>query len=68
MSFRVHLIEKLQGLVEVHHQVYKNRVNYWKTFQNSLIFLNPNLDKIYGITTSILEFIVLIVSSQKLTN
>lgn len=32
MSFRAHLIKKMQGLIKVYYELYNNGVNYLKTF------------------------------------
>ena len=68
MGFRAHLIEKMQGLVGVYYQLHSNRANYLKTLQTSWIFLDLNPDEVYDMTTSVLELILLIVSSQKLAD
>ena len=68
MDFKAHLIEKLQGLIGVYYQLYSNGANYLKTIWTSWTFLNLNPDKVYNMTISVLELILLIVSSQKLAN
>lgn len=68
MSFKTHLIVKMQGLVGVYYQLYRNGVNYLKILWIGWTFLNFNADEIYDMITSILELILLIVSSCKYAN
>lgn len=68
MGFGAYLIEKMQGLVAVHYQLYSNAANYLIIFQTGWTFLDCNLDEVYNMTTSILKLILLIVSNWKLPN
>ena len=61
-------MEKMRELIGVHYQLYSNGANYLKTLQTGWIFLDLNLDKIYNMTTSVLELVLLIISSRKLAD
>ena len=58
----------MQALVRVHYQLHSNRVEYLKTLWINQTFLDPNSDKIYDKITSVLQFILPMLSSQKLAN
>ena len=70
MGFRAHIMEKIRILVENHYQLHghSNGANYLKSLQTGWISLDPNLDKVYDMTTSILQLILPIIYSQKLAN
>ena len=68
MGFKAHLIEKIQTLVGVHYQLHNNRADYLQTLRTNWTFLNPNPNEVYDKTTTILQFILLILSSQKLAD
>ena len=70
MSFRAHIIEKIQALVGNHYQLHDHSkgANYLNFLQIGWIFLNPNPDELYDMTTSVLQLILLIISSWKLAN
>ena len=58
----------MQRLVGVYYQLHNNGANYLRNLRTDLTFLNPNPDEVYDMITSILEFILLIVSGQKLAD
>ena len=70
MGFTAYIIEKIQVLIGNHYQLhcYRNRANYLKSFWITWTFLDLNLDEVYDITISVLQLILLIISSQKLAN
>ena len=68
MGFRAHLMEKMQALVGVHYQLHSNGADYLKTVRTNWTFLNPNLDEVYDKTTSVLQLILLMLSSRKLAD
>ena len=68
MGFRAHLMEKMQALVGVHYQLHSNEADYLKTLWANWTFLNPNLNEVYDKTTSVLQLILLMLSSRKLAD
>ena len=56
-------MEKMRVLVGVHYQLYNNKVNYLMIFRTSWTFFDLNPNEIYDKTTSILQFILLTLSS-----
>ena len=55
-------------LVGVHYQLNSNGVDYLKIFQTNWTFLNPNPDEVYNKTISVLQLILLMLSSRKLAD
>ena len=70
MGFRAHIMEKIRVLVGNHYQLYgySNGANYLNFLWIDWTFLNLNPDEVYNMTTSVLQLISLIISSQKLDN
>ena len=68
MGFRVYLIEKMRALVGVHYQLHSNEADYLKSLWTNWIFLDLNLHMIYDKIISVLQLILLMLSSQKLAN
>ncbi len=68
MDFRAYLMEKMRALVRVHYQLHNNKADYLKSLQTNWTFLDPNLDEVYDRTTSILQLILLRLSSRKLAD
>ncbi len=68
MGFRAYLMEKIQILVEVHYQLHSNGPDYLKSLRTNWTFLDSNPDEVYDKTTSILQLILLILSSWKLAD
>ena len=68
MGFRAHLIEKMQAWEGVHYQLHSNGADYLKTLQTNWTFLDPNPDEVYDKTTSVLQLILLMLSSRKLAD
>ena len=54
MGSKAYLMEKMQALVGVYHQLYCNSVNYLKILQTNWTYLNPNFDEIYNKITNVL--------------
>ena len=63
-------MEKIEVMVGNHHQFYghSNGATHLKFFCTGWIFFNPNPDKVYNMTTSVLQLILIIISGQKLAN
>ena len=70
MGFKALIIEKIQVLVGNHYQLHghSNGANYLKSLWTGWTFLDPNPDELYDMTTSVLQLILLILSSRKLAN
>ena len=68
MGFRAHLMEKMRALVGVHYQLHSNGADYLKTLRTNWTFLDPNPNEVYDKTTSVLQLILLMLSSQKLAD
>ncbi len=58
----------MQALVGVHYQLHSNEVDYLKTLQTSQTILDLNYDEVYNKITSVLQLILLILSSRKLAD
>ena len=65
MGFRAYIMEKIRVLVGNHYQLHghSNGANYMKSLRTGWTFLNPNSDEVYDMTTSVLQLILLIISS-----
>ena len=61
-------MEKMRALVGVDYQLYNNWADYLKTLRTNWTFLDPNPNEVYEKTTSVLQFILLMLSSQKLAD
>ena len=68
MGFKAYLIEKIWGLIRVHYQLYKNGVNYLKTLHTGWTSLNPILDEVYNMITSIWKLILQLICSRILSD
>ena len=68
MGFKAHLMEKMRALVGVHYQLHNNEADYLKNLWTNWTFLDPNFDKVYDKTISVLQLILLMLSSQKLAD
>ena len=61
-------MEKMQRLIGVHYQLHSNEADYLKILQTNWTFFNPNPDEVYDKITSVLQLVLLTLSSQKLAN
>ncbi len=68
MGFRAHPMEKMRTLVGVHYQLHSKEADYLKTHRTNWNFFDPNPDEIYDMTTSVLQLILLMLSSRKLAD
>ncbi len=61
-------MEKMQTLVGESHELHSNVTDYLKSLRTNLTILKPNPDEVYDRTTSVLQLIWLMLSSQKLAD
>ena len=61
-------MEKMRVLIGVHYQLHSNRADYLKILRTNLTFLDPKPDEVYNKITTVLQFILLMLSIRKLAD